>query len=131
MRIEIDEKSWRPQPKIKSKSKHESIGEMSKIKKEMNGDFEKFQQMFGMEEMRKIGGMVKQEKKKFSARDRIKLGAKMKKVVPMCDNCHFYTLGKNDKHCDPHKVEKDITFSTGEVLNDFPIEVCEKFKFKK
>ena len=135
MNIDIDDKSWGNfQPKVKSDAKHKSIGEMSELEKMMQEDPTKYQQMFGIAEMADIKGMVTSEKKLFSTRDRLKLGAKMKKMIPECDNCQLYQYDPKDpdkKHCDPHSINRNITFGAGEVLNDLPVEVCEKFKFKK
>jgi hypothetical protein len=94
-----------------------------------------FKDMFGVEIYNEIKELAADEKRLIPLKQKVRLQAILKHELPMCEVCvNWKGCGVSDTPCpyDNAKYEKKITFEKGELFHDsLPMEVCEKFIWKK
>ncbi len=93
----------------------------------------RFREMFGQEMIEQFKGFIADEKRLIPIRNKILLQGKLKCDYPMCEKCvNWGGASAGSKRCPYDELEKRIIFEKGELAqNPFPVEVCEKFVWKK
>lgn len=110
--------------------------ELNDLLKEMQRmGVKQFREMFGQEIYNDIKELAAREKKLYPIKEKIRLQAKLKYDLPMCEKCvNWDGVRPNSKPCpyDNKGYEKNITFESNELFHEsLPIEVCDKFVWKK
>lgn len=117
----------------KTYNKNKETADLVKMMKEIG--INRFRQMVGQATLDQLKDVLAAEQRLGPIREKIRLQAKLKGDYPMCEKCqHWGGVQAGDTPCpyDNEKYEKNITFDTNELSqNPFPVEICEKFVWKK
>lgn len=119
----------------KKGSQYHNIGECGDLEKEIRRlGVKKFREMFGNEFLEQFKDIVQEEKRLFPIKQKIKAQSILRHDYPLCEKCENWG-GVQDGAIpcpyDKEEYEKNITFEKDEISNPVPVEVCEKFKWKK
>ena len=119
----------------KKGSQFKKTNEMNDLLAEMKRlGARRFQEMFGQEMIDQLKATAAEEKKLYQVKEKIRLQSKLKGDYPMCEKCiNWDGVGAKSKPCpyDNDEYEKNIVFDKGDLKNEFEVEVCEHFVWKK
>ena len=92
--------------------------------------YERFQTIFGGEVFETIKQLAKEEERLNPIRQKIRLQAKLKNEIPMCEKCVFWKA--KERTCPYNDLEKAITFEPNDLFQEsIDIELCEMFEWEK
>jgi hypothetical protein len=94
---------------------------------------QKFREMWGQGMLDQFKELMAEERRLFPIKNKILLQGKLKYDYPMCEKCvHWGGASAGSTRCPYDDLEKNILFEKNEISqNQFPIELCEKFAWKK